>query len=161
MNQARDNIQRKFFSNEELILLNALHNRELKEVYCYLWVNKVNSKHPLDMIMALELVTDEIAIILSIHDTDEAIEVNNFNFESIQNQLNEEFGDKIKIYRLSASDTGMWKDCIGKKIKAVELTREDKNYYSDSILLNFGEEMRIVNASPLDGLVIDFYEKVI
>jgi hypothetical protein len=161
MNQPKENIQRKFFSNEELVLLNALHDKELKEVYCYLWVNKVNSKHPLDMIMALELVTDEKPIILSIHDTDEAIEVNNFDFDSIQHQLNEEFGDKIKIYRISASDTGMWKNCIGKKIQAVELTREDKNYYSDSILLNFGEEMRIVNASPLDGLIIDFYEKEI
>lgn len=161
MNQAKDNIQRKFFSNEELIHLNTLHDRELKEVYCYLWVNKVNAKHPLDMIMALELVTDEQSIILSIHDTDEAIEVNNFDFDAIQHQLNDDFGDKIKIYRLSASDTGMWKDCIGKKIQSVELTREDNNYYSDSILLNFGEEMRIVNASPLDGLIIDFYEKEI
>lgn len=159
MNQDKKINQRKFFSTNELILLNTLHDKELKDVYCYLWVNKVNSKEPLDMIMALELVTNDKSVFLSIHDTDEAIEVNNFCFEDIQNQLKEEFGEKIKIFRLCASDIGMWKDCIGKKIYAVELTREDDNYYSDSVLLNFGEEMRIINASPLDGLIIDYYEK--
>ncbi|MCX8081469.1 MAG: hypothetical protein N3F09_09560 [Bacteroidia bacterium] len=151
-------LQKKYFTEEELLELHSMHDSVLEEVYCYLWVNR-QSNPAMDLIVALEIQTDRGNTFISIHDTDEALEINRFDFNVIKEQLQQEFGEKIKVFRVPASDTGMWKDCKGKKIQAVELTKEEGQYLSDSLLLNFGSEIRLVQASPIDGLVIDYYEK--
>jgi len=148
---------KKFFNEQELLTLSSFEASSLKEVYCYLWMNNI-SKPSVEMLIAAELVTNKGNLFISIHDTDEALEINKFDYQMICRQLKDEFGNKIKLFRIPASDTGMWKDCSGKKLLHVKLTRQDNQYLSDSMILQFEDEMRIIKASPLDGLIIDFYE---
>jgi hypothetical protein len=44
-------------------------------------------------------------------------------------------------------------------LKKVRVTRDDGNYLADSIVLDFGEELREISIAPLDGLIIDYYEE--
>lgn len=158
MNDSAELHTKKYFSVHELRELYSLMHQELKEIWCYLWINQL-SKDPVDMIMAVEIVTHRGSCVVSVHDTDNAMEVNAFSYPEIREKILQEAGDKIHLYRIPASDTQMWKNCIGKKIQAIELTREGENYLCDSMVLNMGDEMRIIRAGVLDGLVIDFYEK--
>ena len=46
----------------------------------------------------------------------------------------------------------------------IELHKKIQNaegdyYLSDSVMLDFGEERRTVSISPVDGIIIDFYEE--
>jgi hypothetical protein len=82
-----------------------------------------------------------------------------YDYKAAKQEVEKEHGDKIKVIGVNASTTKMWTDVIGKKLVSVQLTKQDGNYLSDSVVFNFGEERRIVSISPLDGLIIDFYEE--
>jgi hypothetical protein len=82
-----------------------------------------------------------------------------FNYKETAKAIENEFEEKIKIFSLDASGTKMWKDVIGKKLVAVQITKENNYYLADSAMLNFGTEKRVVSVSPMDGLLIDYYEE--
>jgi hypothetical protein len=54
----------------------------------------------------------------------------------------------------------MWEAVIGQKLLSVQITRQDEFYKADSLMLNFGEEKRLITINLLDGLIIDYYEEV-
>ena len=53
----------------------------------------------------------------------------------------------------------MWADVVGKKLESVKLTRSGEYYKADSLILDFGSEKREISISPMDGLIIDYYEE--
>ena len=138
----------------------AAEEKQIKTVICYLWHNAINKNEIVELIDNIEFAfSDNSRLNVSNNADNTGLDVIDFNFESEKKEIENEYGGKIKLYAVNASPTKMWEDVIGKKLNAIQLTKENDNYLCDSILLNFGEEKRIVSASPLDGLVIDFYEE--
>ena len=149
-----------YFSPLALKSFVAAEGKEIKSVICYLWHNAINKNEIVELIDNIEFAfNDNSRLNVSNNADNTGLDVIDFNFEGEKKEIEIEYGGKIKLFAVNASPTKMWEDVIGKKLIAVQLTKENDNYLCDSILLNFGEERRIVSASPLDGLVIDFYEE--
>jgi len=152
--------EKAYFDADSLKKLVAAEGKEVKAIVCYLWQNTINKNDVVELIDNFEIrFTDGYKLTLGSNSDNSGLEAIDFDYEGEKKAMEEEFGDKIKIMGVNASATKMWKDVIGLKLNSVKLTKEDKNYLSDSVMLDFGTEKRTISISPLDGLIIDFYEE--
>lgn len=152
--------EKAYFDPESLKRLIASEGKEVKNVICYLWQNSINSNDVVELIDVFELVfTDGDKLTLSANTDGTGLEAILYDYPTEKKEVEKEFEGKIKLQGVIASATKMWKDVVGLKLQSVQLTKEDKNYLSDAVVFNFGEERRVVSVSPLDGLIIDFYEE--
>lgn len=149
------------FSDDALRNIMAIEGKTLAMVICYIWVNKMDPKASVELIDNVELkFTDGSHIVISCNEDVEGLSItNDFDYKEEQAELTAQFGDKIKIVPVDASKTKMWQDVPGKVLDSVGLTKDGEQYLDDSMVLNFGEERRIISMSPLDGLIIDYYEE--
>ncbi|MBS1634678.1 MAG: hypothetical protein JST26_02070 [Bacteroidetes bacterium] len=151
----------KHFSPEMLAILLAAEGKVISGIVCYFWVNRINPNDAVELIDNFELkFTDGSHVVISCNEENEGIAVfNNFSLADEQAELEKNFGNKIRIIPVDASKTQMWTDIPGKVLESVDLTRDGEHYLNDSVLLNFGDEKRIIQLSPADGLIIDYYEE--
>lgn len=148
------------FNDHHLKTLTCAEGKTLKKVLIYFWVNRLNPNAQIDLIDNVELVfTDDSSIVVTCNDESTGINIlEDFNFEEEKSNLKIEFGDKIKIIPIDASQTKMWVDVIDKTIVAFELSKEDEQFLNDALIINFGSEKRSIGISPADGLIIDYWE---
>jgi hypothetical protein len=152
--------EKPYFDPESLKKLIAAEGKEVKAILCYLWQNSINKNDVVELIDVFEILfTDNYRLSICSNMDNTGLEAIVYDYVAEKKEIEKEHGDKIKVYGVVASGTKMWEDVIGKKLETVQLTKEDGNYLSDAIVFNFGEERRVVSISPLDGLIIDFYEE--
>lgn len=157
---SEENTGKAFFDNESLKRLIAAEGKTVKKVICYFWQNAINSKDVVELIDNVEFVfEDGWKLTFSSNEDNSGLLAVEFDYEAEKRELKEAFADKIRIIPVDASSTKMWKDVIGSKLNSVQLTKDDDKYLSDSVLLDFGPERRTVSVSPLDGLIVDFWEE--
>src|SRR5690606_34970763 len=149
-----------YFGHEALARLVAAQGRTVEKVVCHLWQNTVDKNAAVEIIDNLELYfTDQQKLTISCNDTGEALDVVQFDYKKTAFALEKEFEGKIRLYAVNASSTKMWEDVLGLTLEAVKIVKEGEYHKAGSLLLEFGKEKRIVSISPLDGLVIDYYEE--
>lgn len=150
-----------YFTPESLKRLIEAQHKELKGVICFLWQNGINKSDVVELIDHVQLVfIDGYKLTLGSNSDNSGLEAIDYDFETEKAELEKEFAGKIKLFAVNASSTKMWKDVLGKKLASIQITKEaEASYLSDSVLLNFGDEKRTIGISPLDGLIIDFYEE--
>ncbi len=150
--------------NRTLNELVAVQGKILSEVICYLWLNAVNPKEPVDVIDAIEFVfSDGNTIVLTGNEAQEGLMSIHYHFEEEKALLEKEFGGKIKLFRVSANATEIWKDVVNTKLTKVRLSKdkETQHYLCDEIILEFeNSEKRLIQVHPLDGVMIDYYEEI-
>lgn len=153
--------EKAYFTADSLKKLVAAEGKEFKGVICFLWQNSINKNDVVELIDHVQLVfTDGYKLTLGSNMDNTGLEAVDYDFENEKAELAKEFGDKIKLFAINATPTKMWKDVPGLKLENIQITKEGKgNYLSDSVMLNFGTEKRTISISPLDGLIIDFYEE--
>lgn len=153
--------EKAYFNGESLKKLIAAEGKLLKGVICILWQNSINKNDVVELIDHVQFVfTDGYKLTLGSNQDNNGLEVVDYNFEQEKAELAKEFGGKIKLFAVNATPTKMWKDVEGLKLDSIQITKEgSSSYLSDSVLFNFGTERRTVSISPLDGIIIDFYEE--
>ncbi|MGE0566447.1 MAG: hypothetical protein AB7O73_00745 [Bacteroidia bacterium] len=148
----------KIFKDEEVATLLGSQGKELHSVLIYLWQNK-SGNESLEIIDAIKFILDDnIELTLTCDPESESITLTSFDFLEYKRQHESEINDSIIIHEVNAGTTGMWKDTIKKKLKAVLLTKTKNGYASDSIVFDFEGEKRLLSINPLDGLLLDYYE---
>ncbi len=148
-----------YFSNEALARFVSAQNKTVEKVICHLWQNLHNANEAVEIIDNVELhFTDKQKLTISCNPDGDGLDAIDYNYKEAAIQVQQEFGNKIKLFAIDASSTKMWEDVIGKTLEKVQLTKDKDYYKADALMLNFGEERREIAISPLDGLVIDYYE---
>jgi hypothetical protein len=149
-----------YFSHEALARLVAAQGRTVEKIVCHLWQNTINKEATVEIIDNLELhFTDKQKLTISCNDVGDSLDVIAFDYKKTAVDLEKEFQGKIRLYAVNASTTKMWEEVIGQKLLAVKIVKEGEYHKAGSLLLEFEKEKRIVSISPLDGLVIDYYEE--
>lgn len=157
MNESYD---KSYFTPEALKQLIAAEGKELKGVICFLWQNSINKNDVVELIDHVQFVfTDGYKLTFGSNESNNGLDVVEYDFAAEKAALEKEFEGKIKLFAINASPTKMWEDVIGLKLQAVQLTKVEDKYLSDSVMMNFGTEKRAIAISHLDGLIIDFYEE--
>jgi hypothetical protein len=157
-NMAQDH-SKPYFSHEALARFAAAQGKSVAKIICHLWQNATNKNDVVEIIDNLELhFTDGQRLTIGCNDNGDGLDALNYDVKEAALALQNEFGGRIKIFAIDASSTKMWQDVIGKTLESVQITKAGDNYLSDSVLLNFGVERRIITVSPLDGLIIDYDE---
>jgi hypothetical protein len=152
--------EKSYFDAGSLKKMIAAEGKEVKAIICYLWLNSINENDVVQLIDNFEIVfNDGYKLTLGSNPDNSGLEAIDFDYEAEKKAMEDEFNGKIKIVGVNASATKMWKDVIGLKLQSVKLTKEENNYLSDSVMLDFGAERRTIAISPLDGLIIDFFEE--
>ena len=152
--------EKAYFDPESLKKLITSEGKEVKAILCYLWQNSINKDEVVELIDVFEILfTDNYRLSVCSNADGNGMEAVVYDYTAAKKEIENEHGDKIKLVGVSASGTKMWTDVIGKKLTSVQLTKQESNYLNDSIVFNFGEERRIISISPLDGLIIDYYEE--
>lgn len=148
-----------YFTETALKQMLAAHDKTIEKVIIYLWQNLTDPNNSVELIDGIKLkFTDGESITFGCNETSEGLDVVQYNYQELKQQLETEFEGKIKLHALDAGKTKMWCDVLGKKLNSIQLTKHEQHYKSDSVLLNFEDEQRTISISPLDGLVADFYE---
>ncbi|MBL7900569.1 MAG: hypothetical protein JNK73_01120 [Bacteroidia bacterium] len=149
-----------YFSNEALARFVAAQNRTVEKVVCHLWQNKIQANNTVELIDNLELhFTDKQKLTIGCNAEGDGLDAFEFNYQQAAKEIESQFEGKIKLFAVNASATKMWEGVIGKTLLAVRLSKSNEQYKADALILDFGEEKREVSISPLDGLVIDYYEE--
>ncbi len=149
-----------YFSNEALARFVAAQNRTVEKIVCHLWQNKIQAGTTVELIDNLELhFTDKQKLTIGCNAEGDGLDAFEFDYIKSAKEIEKEFDGKIKLFAVNASATKMWEDVIGKTLLAVRVSKSNDNYKADAVVLDFGEEKREVTISPLDGLVIDYYEE--
>lgn len=148
------------FTEADLITLKSFDGKVLAQVVCYLWQNLVNAEEPVELIDALELrFSDKTRLTFSSDELGEGLSLRPYILKEENELLAKEFNGQIKIFGLDASSTKMWLEVVGKPLINIKITKENELFLNDSVLLNFEAEPRTLEISPMDGLVIDYYEE--
>jgi hypothetical protein len=149
-----------YFSNEALARFVAAQNRTVEKIVCHLWQNKIQAGTTVELIDNLELnFTDKQKLTIGCNPEGDGLDAFEFDYQKSSKEIETEFDGKIKLFAVNASATKMWEDVIGKTLLAVRVSKSNENYKADAVILDFGEEKREITISPLDGLVIDYYEE--
>lgn len=148
-----------YFSKDALQKMVGVQGKTIEQIIIYLWQNITDPQNSVELIDGLQLnFNDNTNIVIGCNEKSEGLDIIDFNYHEAKSQLEEEFENKIKLHALNAGKTKMWSDVLGKTLETIQLTAENDYYKADSVMLNFGIEKRIVSISPLDGLIIDYYE---
>jgi len=149
-----------YFSAEALARFVSAQNKTVEKIICHLWQNKINPEASVELIDNIELhFTDKQKLTIGCNAEGTGLDAFDFDPAKTATEIEKEFEGKIKLFGVNASGTKMWTDVIGKTLLTVRVTKSDQNYKADAVVLDFGEEKREIAISPLDGLVIDYYEE--
>lgn len=153
-------IKTAYFTNEALAKFVSVQGKQVSKIICHLWQNNNNPSEPFEIIDNVQLFfSDNQNITISCNEDGDGLDVIDYNFEESKKELNLMFDGKIKLFAVDASNTKMWTDVIGEKLNLIKITKQEEYYKADSMVLQFNNEMREISISPLDGLIIDFYEE--
>jgi hypothetical protein len=149
-----------YFSHEALARLVAAQGKIIDKVICHLWQNNIEKESGVELIDNLELhFLGGEKLTISCNQNGDGLDAIDYDYKKAVLELAEEFNGKIKLFAVNASSTKMWQDVIGKKLESVRITKDGDNHLAESVLLVIEDERRIVSISPMDGLVIDYYEE--
>ncbi len=149
-----------YFSNEALARFVAAQNRRVEKIVCHLWQNKIQEGNTVELIDNLQLhFTDKQHLTIGCNAEGDGLDAFEFNYAKTAKEIEQEFSGKIKLFAVNASATKMWEGVIGKTLLAVRVSKSNEQYKADSVVLDFGDEKREISISPLDGIVIDYYEE--
>ncbi|MDI1353896.1 MAG: hypothetical protein PSX36_03210 [bacterium] len=149
-----------YFSDEALARFVQAQGRTVEKVVCHLWQNTIAKGATVELIDNVELYfADKQKLTISCNTTGEALDAIVFDYPKAAKELEKEFEGKIRLYAINASETEMWTEVIGQTLQQVKIVKEGEYHKAGSLLLEFDKEKRIVSISPLDGLVIDYYEE--
>lgn len=149
-----------YFSHEALARFVSAQGKTVSKIICHLWQNTINTSATVEIIDNLELhFTDNQKLTIACNQIGDGLDAIDFNYEKTAREIHAEFEGKIRLYAVNASTTEMWEDVIGLTLESVRIIKEGDYHKAGSALLVFGKEKRIVSISPLDGLVIDYYEE--
>lgn len=150
-----------YFTAEALAKMVQMQGKTIEKIVIILWQNAVDANNSVEIIDAVQLrFTDDARITIGCNENSDGLDIVEPNFKEWREQLDAEFGGKIKLHALDASKTKMWDGIPGKVLKSMRVTREEENYKADAVVLDFGDEGRTVAISPSDGLIIDYFEEV-
>jgi hypothetical protein len=150
-----------YFTTEALAKMVAVQGKTIEKIVIILWQNAVDANSSVEIIDALQLrFTDGERITIGCNENSDGLDIVEPNFKELREQLDSEFGGKIKLHALDASKTKMWDGISGKVLVSMRVTREEENYKADAVVLDFGDEGRTIAISPSDGLIIDYFEEV-
>ncbi len=153
-------IKTAYFTNEALAKFVSVQGKQVSKIICHLWQNNNNPSESIEIIDNVQLqFFDNQKITISCNENGDGLDVIEYNFEEAKKNLQDVFNGKIKLFAVDASNTKMWQDVITKNLDLVKVTKQETYYKADSIVLQFENEMREISISPLDGLIIDFYEE--
>lgn len=142
--------------------LRSIQNKTLDSVICYLWLNEINTKEVINIIDAVELIfTDGDKLVLVANEEQEGLVSVEYHFEEQKALLNKTFGGKIKLFKVTANSTEMWKGVINTKLLNVRMNKDKDtgHYLCDEFIFEFeNQEMRLIQVHPIDGLILDYYE---
>jgi hypothetical protein len=149
-----------YFSNEALARFASAQGKTVGKIICHLWQNAMNKNELVEVIDNIEIhFTDGNKLTIACNEKGDGLDAIVFNYKQTAVEMEAEFDGKIKLLAIDASSTKMWQDVIGKKLIAVQLTKESDYYRADSVMLAFEEEKRVIFVNPLDGIIIDYYEE--
>ena len=149
-----------YFDKDSLKRIIDAEGKTVVAVLCYLWQNSINKSDVVELIDNVEfLFTDRTRLTFSSNEDSTGLVAREFDFDKEKKEIELEFNGKIKLVGVNASPTKMWSDVIDKKLISVRLTKQSEHYLCDSVMLDFGDEKRTVAISPVDGLIIDFWEE--
>jgi hypothetical protein len=149
-----------YFSNEALARFVSAQGKTVEKIICHLWQNTFDKSSTVEIIDNVELhFTDKQKLTISCNENGDGIDAIQFDYKKSALELHKEFEGKIKLYAIDASDTKMWLEIVGLTLESVRIVKEGEYHKAGSVLLVFGKEKRIISISPLDGLVIDYYEE--
>jgi hypothetical protein len=149
-----------FFSHDALEKFTLVQGKTVKKIICHMWQNLINKDAPVELIDNVQLqFSDDSRLTIASNEEGEGLEAIEYDYKETAIALHKEFEGKIRLLALDASGTSMWEKVVGSTLVAVQLTKQDEYYRADSVLLNFGEEKRIITVTPLDGVIIDYHEE--
>jgi hypothetical protein len=149
-----------FFTSEALARFVSAQDLIVEKIVCHLWQNTIDANNTVELIDNVELhFNGDKKLTISCNEAGDGLDVIDFDYRKTARALHTEYDGRIKLFAVDASTTKMWESVIGKVLKKVRVTRDDGNYLADSIVLDFGEELREISIAPLDGLIIDYYEE--
>ncbi len=149
-----------YFSNEALARFVASQGRTVEKIICHLWHNAINAGATVEIIDNVELYfTDGKKLTISCNPEGDGLDAIEFDYKQTAKIIEAEFGGKIKVFAVNASTTKMWENVIGKVLQKVKVTKLNDFYKADSVILDFNDEQREIAISPLDGLIIDYFEE--
>jgi hypothetical protein len=149
-----------YFSNEALARFVSAQGKTVEKIICHLWQNTIDKSGTVEIIDNVELhFIDKQKLTISCNENGDGLDAIQFDYKKTAVELHKEFEGKIKLFAVDASDTKMWQEIIGLNLESVRIVKEGEYHKAGSALLVFGTEKRIISISPLDGLVIDYYEE--
>ncbi len=150
-----------YFSDEALARFVSAQGKTVEKIICHLWQNGIDAGSKVELIDNVELhFTDKQKLTIACNESGEGLDAINFDYKTTAQALEKEFEGKIKLFAVNASTTKMWEEVIGKTLESVQIVKEGEYHKAGSALLVFsGKEQRIISVSPLDGLIIDYYEE--
>ncbi len=149
-----------YFTHEALARFVSAQGKTIEKIVCHLWQNTFDSSGTVEIIDNVELhFTDGNKLTISCNENGDGLDAIIFDYKKTAVELHKEFEGKIKLFSVNASTTEMWKDIIGVRLESVKIVKEGEYHKAGSVLLEFENEKRIISISPLDGLVIDYYEE--
>lgn len=149
-----------YFTHEALARFVSAQGKTVEKIICHLWQNTFDKIATVEIIDNVELhFTDGQKLTISCNESGDGLDAISFDYKKTARDLHKEFEGKIKLYAVDASATEMWEAIIGLRLENIKIVKEGEYHKAGSVLLVFEKEMRILSISPLDGLLIDYYEE--
>lgn len=149
-----------YFNVDELFILDSIKaETKITGINYYTWHNLAVSKNGYVFIDKIELQFNNIpSILFEINDTDEGIALRtNYNITKDIAEVEEKFNAQIKITFSSENTNELWNDIINIPLLSIEAEQHEQFYLNWTILLNFGDEKRVIYYENEKGLLVEYY----
>lgn len=129
----------KFFSIEELRLLNDLESQQIKKVLFHYWINSAKLDDIIQLLNYIEFqFIDDTNLIIAASELCDSIEVVTIDIEAEKKSLLEKFKGNITLQTTDKTSDPMWSRMIGYPVAEVLLDKNISNqFYSDKMIIDF------------------------
>jgi hypothetical protein len=149
-----------YFNIDELFILDSVKiDTEITGVNYYKWHNLAASKNGYVFIDKIELQFNNIpSILFEINENDEGISLKtNYNVGIEIADIEAKFNTQIKIIKTSEKLSDLWGSILNLPLLSIEAEQQEQFYLNNALLLNFGEEKRIIFFDNEKGLLAEYY----
>jgi hypothetical protein len=149
-----------YFNIDELFILDSVKiDTEITGVNYYKWHNLAASKNGYVFIDKIELQFNNIpSILFEINENDEGISLKtNYNVGIEIADIEAKFNTQIKIIKTSEKLSDLWGSILNLPLLSIEAEQQEQFYLNNALLLNFGEEKRVIFFDNEKGLLAEYY----
>ena len=152
----------KFNKQELQLIAQCKKHKTIQAIFYHFWVNLSIPEEKFVFVDTIEVIfDDQNRLFFKINEEDNGFNIkSDYNFETEQQQLTEQFQGVLSLKRIDVSAATIWKDKINKPLTSIRAAVDEDRAGGNYLVISFESEALEINYDAEGGLIVEVFEEL-